>query len=104
MVRDQEGESHEDNQGIGYSMEHIIFEQDTDTELDDLDITDIEDSNYSRKSTNTKPSKLIQDDNVKCKRLYPLVIILSLIIGIIIGFGLGFMVGNYQLNILHAWK
>ena len=92
----------ENDEGIGYRMETIVFEADTDTEFDhwdELEMTDLEDEidlKHPYESKHKTIGKLTHDEshsNRKC--FYVLLFILLFVIGTIIGFALGFMFDKY---------
>ena len=93
----------EDDEGIGYRMEEIIFEADTEEtdfdNWDELEMTDLEseiDLKHPYESKNRKIGRITSNQrSINCKCFYPLLITLLLAIGIMIGFALGFMFDQY---------
>ena len=92
----------ENDEGIGYRMDSIIFQADTETDFDhwdELEITDLEseiDLKHPYESKHKRSGKIgINPRSNKSNCFHPLLIALLFIIGILIGFALGFMFDKY---------
>ena len=91
----------ENDEGIGYRMDSIIFEADTDTDFDhwdELEMTDLESEIDLKHPYQSKIKTIGVNSNEcdsNCKWFYILLVALLFVIGIIVGFALGFMIEKY---------